>query len=79
MFNFLSLELLCVIVIIMTYTRFRKTTIFSLAMVEGLTVYMPPNKQDFEVLMESITPATVRENSKGKKNKFDAKKSAKNL
>ena len=41
-FNIVSLELMLVVVVIMTYTRIRKTKIFSLEMVKGLTVYMPP-------------------------------------
>lgn len=79
MFNFLSLELLVVIAIIMIYTRYRKTTIFSVALVKGLNIYMPPSSHDFEHLQESLKPAynNVRENSKGKKNKFDMKRAAK--
>ena len=74
MFNFLSLELLFVVMVIMIYTRFRKSQIFSLLMVKDLNIYMPPSQADFEALMESMTPVTQRENSKGKKNKFDARK-----
>ena len=77
-FNFISLELLCVVVIILVYTRFRKTTIFSLAMVEGLKVYHAPKKEDFATLVDSLTPVNVRENSKGKKNKFDVRAAKKN-
>ena len=76
--NFISLELLFVIVIILVYTRFRKTTIFSLAMVEGLKVYHPPLKEDFDTLSDSLKPVNVRENSKGKKNKFDLHQAKKN-
>jgi len=42
-FNILSLELLLIVAIIIVYTRFRKNTIFSLAMVKDLVIYMPPN------------------------------------
>lgn len=49
-FNFLSLELMLAIVVIMTYTRYRKSNLLSLAMVAGLTVYCPPSQADFESL-----------------------------
>jgi len=73
-FTFLSLELLLVCAVVMVYTRYRKSTIFSLALVKDLTIYMPPSQADFEALKESINPPSVRENSKGKKNRFEAKK-----
>ncbi len=47
MFHFLSLELMVVVAVIMIYTRYRKATIFSLAMVKGLNIYMPPSQADF--------------------------------
>jgi len=75
MFNFLSLELLSIVTIILIYSRFRKTTLFSLLMVKDLNIYMPPSKADFDVLIDSVTPAAQRENAKGKKNKYDARKS----
>ena len=74
-FNFLSLELMLAVVVIMTYTRYRKNNILSLAMVAGLTVYCPPSQADFEEMQESIKPPVQRENAKGKKNKFDGRKS----
>ena len=74
MFTWLSLELLLIVGIILVYTRVRKTTIFSLQMVKDLNIYMPPSQADFDVLIESVTPVTQRENAKGKKNKFDARK-----
>lgn len=49
-FNFLSLELMVTVAIIMVYTRFRKNNIFSLKLIEGLMVYLPPSKNDFEDL-----------------------------
>lgn len=42
-FSILSLELLLVVVVIMTYTYFRKKKIWSLEMVKGLEVCMPPS------------------------------------
>ena len=75
MFNWLSIELLFIVTIILIYTRLRKTTIFSLALVKDLNVYMPPTQEDFDILVESVTPVNQRENYKGKKNKFDARKS----
>ena len=74
MFHFLSLELMVVVVVIMVYTRFRKSTIFSLAMVKGLTIYMPPSQTDFDMLQESLKEPTQRTTMKGKKNKFDSRK-----
>ena len=56
MFSVISLELLCLVVIILTYARLRKSRIFSLGMVEGLTIYVPPSEQDFEDYKESVTP-----------------------
>ena len=78
MFSVISLELLCLVMIILTYARLRKSRIFSLNMVEGLTIYVPPSEQDFEDYKESVTPVKQRENAKGKKMKFDSRKS-KNL
>ena len=78
MFNLFSLELMFIVMVILIYTRLRRTTIYSLLMVKDLKVYFPPLESDFDCLMESLTPAKQRENSKGKKNKFDARKS-KNL
>ena len=56
MLNWLSLELLFIVMIILIYTRFRKTTIFSLALVKDLNIYMPPTQEDFDVLVESVKP-----------------------
>lgn len=46
-FNFISLELLIFVVIILTYTRLRKRSDYSLEMVKNLTIYMPPSANDF--------------------------------
>jgi hypothetical protein len=55
-FSILSVELLLVVVVILAYTRIRKSTIFSLAMVKDLIIYMPPRNEDFEELQDSIKP-----------------------
>ena len=68
-FHFLSLELMVVAAVIMVYSKFRKPTIQQ-KFLQGLTIYLPPSKADFESLQEWFKPAVVKENSKGKKNKY---------
>lgn len=70
-FSILSLELLLVVIVIMTYTFFRKKSIFSLDMVKGLEVCIPPTQADFDELVESIKPAASK--VKGKRAKFEKK------
>jgi hypothetical protein len=62
--SFLSLELLLFIGIIFIYTRLRKLKIYPLEMVRGLTIYLPPKQEDFEILEASNKPS--RESVKGK-------------
>jgi hypothetical protein len=50
MFNLVSAELLCFFAVMVGYTRLRRKTPFVLKLVEKLTVYMPPHKEDFEAL-----------------------------
>ena len=68
-FSIISLELGLVVLVILAYTRLRKNTIFSLEMVKDLTIYMPPNQEDFDVLLDSIKPDPK---GKGKK-RFEKK------
>jgi uncharacterized protein (DUF427 family) len=44
-------------------------------MVRGLTIYLPPKQEDFEILEASNKPS--RESVKGKKNKYDVKHNSK--
>ena len=67
-FQFLSLELMVVAAVIMVYSKFRKPIILQ-KFISGLTIYLPPSKDDFDGLQEWLKPATPKENSKGKRNK----------
>ena len=44
-------------------------------MVRGLTIYLPPKQEDFEMLEASNKPS--RESAKGKKNKYDVNHNSK--
>jgi Predicted transmembrane protein 161AB len=70
--NILSFELVLFISVLYLYMRIRKTTVISLKPVLGLTVYVPPKDEDFEVLEK--TNKGGRENKKGEVNKYDKKK-----
>ena len=74
-FNLISVELACFLAVMLTYTKLRKSNVFSLSLVRGLTIYLPPSQADFQVLTTSMKPS--RENKKGKVNKYDAKNNAK--
>jgi len=66
-----SIELCLFISIIFVYTRLRKTKVYPIEMIRGLTLYLTPTQDDFHVLEESAKP--TRESAKGKVNKYDAK------
>jgi hypothetical protein len=70
--NLLSLELVLFVSVLYLYMNYRKSTILSLRPVRGLTVYVPPLDEDFEVLEK--TNKGGRENKKGEVNKYDKKK-----
>lgn len=70
--NLLSFELVLFISVLYLYMQFRKTRTLSLKPVEGLTVYVPPQDEDFEMLDK--TNKGGRENKKGEVNKYDKKK-----
>jgi len=75
MFHLITAELLCFFAIMLGYTKLRKDNPFILQMVEKLTVYMPPHKEDFETLQRTNKPS--RENKKGEKNRYDERKNPK--
>jgi len=64
-----STELCLFIGIIFLYTRLRKSKVFPIEMIRGLTLYLPPTQDDYHVLEESNKPS--RESAKGKVNKYD--------
>lgn len=70
--NLLSFELVLFVSVLYLYMQFRKSRIISLKPVEGLTVYVPPQDEDFEMLDK--TNKGGRENKKGEVNKYDKKK-----
>lgn len=70
-----SIELCLFIGIIFVYTRLRKTKVYPLEMIRGLTLYLPPTQNDFNVLETTNKP--TRESAKGKVNKYDAKHTSK--
>ena len=73
--NILTFELCLFIAVLLAYSRLNKTRKWPLELVRDLTVYLTPTQEDFDVLQHSsIKP---RESMKGKPNKFDAKRSAK--
>ena len=71
-FSFLSFELITFVSILYLYMQFRKSSILSLRPAQGLTVYVPPKDEDFEMLDKSNKSG--RENKKGEVNKYDKKK-----
>jgi hypothetical protein len=71
----LSFELVLFIAIMFAYTRIRKSKIYPLELIRGLTIYLPPTQADFDVLESTNTQA--RESAKGKVNKYDAKHTSK--
>jgi hypothetical protein len=70
--NFLSFELALFIAVLYLYMKIRKSNMLSIKPVEGLTVYMPPLDEDYEVLKNSNKGG--RENKKGEVNKYNKKK-----
>ena len=48
--NILSFELVVFICILYLYMKVRKTSLLSLRPVQGLTVYLPPQDEDYEML-----------------------------
>lgn len=70
--NILSFELVLFISVLYLYMKIRKTNILPLKFVRGLTTYVPPMDEDFEMLEK--TNKGGRENSKGEVNKYDKKK-----
>lgn len=70
--NLLSFELVLFVSVLYLYMQFRKSRIISLKPVEGLTVYVPPQDEDFDMLDK--TNKGGRENKKGEVNKYDKKK-----
>ena len=70
--NVISFELVLFVSVLYLYMQLRKTRILSLKPVQGLTVYVPPQDEDFEVLDK--TNKGGRENKKGEVNKYDKKK-----
>ena len=72
--NILSLELVFFICILYLYMKIRKTNVLSLRPVQGLTVYVPPQDEDFDVLEK--TNQKPRENRKGEVNKYDKKRTS---
>ena len=70
--NIISFELVLFISVLYLYMQFRKSTVLSIKPVKGLTVYVPPQDEDFELLDK--TNKGGRENKKGEKNKYDKKK-----
>jgi hypothetical protein len=71
-FSFLSFELITFISLLYLYMQVRKSSILSLRPAQGLTVYVPPKDEDFEMLEKSNKSG--RENKKGEVNKYDKKK-----
>ena len=71
-FNFLSFELITFISTLYLYMQFRKSSVLSLRPVKGLTVYVPPLEEDFDMLEKTNNPG--RQNKKGETNKYDKKK-----
>jgi hypothetical protein len=72
--NILSLELVFFICTLYLYMKIRKTNLLSLRPVKGLTVYMPPLDEDYDVLEK--TNKKPRENRKGEVNKYDKKRTS---
>lgn len=48
--NILSFELVVFIGILILYMNLRRKSFFSLKLVQGLTTYVPPIEEDFEML-----------------------------
>ena len=72
--NILSLELVFFICILYLYMKIRKNNLLSLRPVQGLTVYLPPQDEDYDVLEK--TNKKPRENRKGEVNKYDKKRTS---
>ena len=70
--NLLSFELVLFVSVLYLYMQIRKSNILSLRPIRGLTVYVPPMDEDFELLDK--TNKGGRENKKGEVNKYDKKK-----
>jgi hypothetical protein len=70
--NIISFELVLFVSVLYLYMQIRKSNILSLKPVRGLTAYVPPQDEDFEMLDK--TNKGGRENKKGEVNKYDKKK-----
>ena len=70
--NILSFDLVLFISVLSLYMKFRKGNVLCLKLVHGLTTYVPPIDEDFDMLEK--TNKLGRENSKGEANKYDKKK-----
>ena len=70
--NLLSFELVLFVSVLYLYMQIRKSNILSLRPIRGLTVYVPPMDEDFELLDK--TNKGGRENKRGEVNKYDKKK-----
>lgn len=70
--NILSFELIVFVGVLVLYMNLRRKSFLSLKLVQGLTTYVPPIEEDFEMLEK--TNQGGRENMKGEKNKYDKKK-----
>lgn len=70
--NLVSVELALFVGVLYLYMQFRKANVLSLRPVKGLTAYVPPLDEDFEMLDK--TNKGGRENKKGEVNKYDKKK-----
>jgi hypothetical protein len=70
--NVITFELVLFVSVLYLYMQFRKSNILSLKPVRGMTVYVPPLDEDFEMLEK--TNKSARENKKGEVNKYDKKK-----
>jgi len=70
--NVITFELVLFVSVLYLYMQFRKSNILSLKPVRGMTVYVPPLDEDFEMLEK--TNKGARENKKGEINKYDKKK-----
>ena len=74
MANILSLELIIFIGILIILMRLRKTSIWSVSLVEGLRVYVPPTDEDFALLEPEEKTTKVKTNMKGDPKKKDKQK-----
>ncbi len=67
-----SFEAVFFVSILYLYMQIRKSKVPSIIPVQGLTTYVPPVDEDFDMLEK--TNKNARENKKGEVNKYDKKK-----